>query len=169
MVLPSNGRRGVGSRLSRHGKAWSEDAATAIGAWPGLRGRATLSPMFGKMLLTAAVILGAYLVLRTRIQRGREVAAVHQVSREPLIPATTFKAIAYGLVTVMVAGSLLWLYLDWEQGRDLVTVQVINANTGDIVTYQSRRDDVKGRRFTTLDGRTVTLADVERMILAEGQ
>ncbi len=34
-----------------------------------------LAPMFGKLLLTLAVILGAYLVIRSRIQRGRAVAA----------------------------------------------------------------------------------------------
>jgi hypothetical protein len=38
-----------------------------------------------------------------------------------------------------------------------------------MTSYQARRDDVKGRSFTTLDGRIVTLADVERMVLADGR
>jgi hypothetical protein len=122
--------------------------------------------MFGKILLTLAVILGAYLVIRTRMQRGREVAeASPQSVREPLLSAASLKAIAFALVAVMLGGSLFWLYLDWESGKDLVTVQVINANTGDVSTYQARREDIKGRGFTTLDGRVVTLADVERMVL----
>ncbi len=126
--------------------------------------------MFGKLLLTLAVILGAYLVIRTRIQRGRAVAAASPPpAREPLIPAVALRAVAYGLVVAMVAGSLLWLYLDWEAGASVVTVQVINANTGDVTVYQARREQVEGRRFTTLDGRIVTLADVERMELAEGR
>jgi hypothetical protein len=126
--------------------------------------------MFGKLLLTLAVILGAYLVIRTRIQRGRAVAAASPPpAREPLIPAAALRAVAYGLVVAMVAGSLLWLYLDWEAGASVVTVQVINANTGDVTLYQARREQVEGRRFTTLDGRIVTLADVERMELAEGR
>ncbi len=126
--------------------------------------------MFGKLLLTLAVILGAYLVIRTRIQRGRAVAAASPPpAREPLMPAAALRAVAYGLVVVMVAGSLLWLYLDWEAGASVVTVQVINANTGDVTLYQARREHVEGRRFTTLDGRIVTLADVERMELAEGR
>ena len=126
--------------------------------------------MFGKLLLTLAVILGAYLVIRTRIQRGRAVAAASPPpAREPLIPAAVLRAVAYGLVVAMVAGSLLWLYLDWEAGASVVTVQVINANTGDVTVYQARREQVEGRRFTTLDGRIVTLADVERMELAEGR
>jgi hypothetical protein len=65
----------------------------------------------------------------------------------------------------MVAGSLFWLYLDWQESRELVAVKVINANTGEVTSYRARRADVEGRHFTTLDGRRVTLADVERMIL----
>ncbi len=122
--------------------------------------------MFGKILLTAAVMLGAYLVIRARMERSRDTDLVPAaVRREPLVPPGTMRMIAYSLVTVMIAGSLLWLYLDWEVGRDVLTVQVVNANTGDITTYQARREDVKGRHFTTLDGRRVTLADVERMVL----
>ena len=127
-------------------------------------------PMFGKILLTAAVILGAYVVIRARMQRGRESAAAPAVPPpEPLVPAGTLKAVAYGLVVAMVAGSLLWLYLDYEAGREVVWVRVINANTGDVTTYRARRADVEGRRFTTLDGRPVTLADVDRMELGAGR
>lgn len=126
--------------------------------------------MFGKILLTLAVIVGAYLVIRVRFQRSREVAEAPPLPlREPLVSQSTLKAVAYGLLAVMLGGSLYWLYMDWEAGQDLVTVQVINANTGDMTSYQARRDDVKGRSFTTLDGRIVTLADVERMVLADGR
>jgi hypothetical protein len=122
--------------------------------------------MIGKILLTAAVILGAYLVIRARIQRSREaVAEPTEPPREPLVPAGALKAVAFGLVAVMVAGSLLWLYLDYEAGREVVTVRIINANTGEATTYSARRADVKGRRFTTLDGRPITLSDVDRMEL----
>ena len=125
--------------------------------------------MFGKILLTAAVILGAYLVIRARMRRGREQPRVPAAQpREPLVPAGAMKAIAYGLVAVMMAGSLLWLYLDYEAGREVVTVRVINANTGQVTTYQARRADVGGRSFTTLDGRPITLADVDRMELGAG-
>jgi hypothetical protein len=122
--------------------------------------------MFGKILLTLAVILGAYSVIRARM-RGSEdpKASAPATPSPPLIPPGTIRAVAYGLVTVMTVGSLLWLYLDWQEDREVVAVQVINANTGDVTTYRARRMDVQGRHFTTLDGRRVTLADVERMIL----
>ncbi|WP_133512399.1 hypothetical protein [Candidatus Thiosymbion oneisti] len=126
--------------------------------------------MFGKILLTAAVILGAYYVIRARMQYDRK-----PTTAPPLRPLTQvvspgiLKVIAYGLVAVMVAGSLLWLYLDYQSGREVVTVRVINANTGNVTTYQARRAHVQDRRFTTLDGRPVTLADVDRMELSAGR
>jgi hypothetical protein len=122
--------------------------------------------MLGKILLTLAVILGAYAVIRARLREGQEsTRAQPQSAPPPLIPSGMIRAVAYALVAVMVAGSLLWLYLDWEESREVVAVQVINANTGEITTYRARRADVEGRHFTTLDGRRVTLADVERMVL----
>lgn len=119
--------------------------------------------MFGKLLLTLAVILGAYAVIRARLRGGE--ASPRPSPSPPLVPPGAARAAAYGLVAVMVSGSLLWLYLDWQEGHEVVAVQVINANTGDVTTYQARRADVGGRHFTTLDGRRVTLADVERMVL----
>jgi uncharacterized iron-regulated membrane protein len=123
-------------------------------------------PMFGKILLTAAVILGAYLVIRARTRHTREPATAPRLrSRAPLVPAGTSKVLAYGLLALMVAGSLLWMYLDYEAGREVVTVRVINSNTGKVTTYRARQAEVNGRGFTTLDGRPITLADVDRMEL----
>jgi len=126
--------------------------------------------MFGKILLTVVVILGAYLVIRARLRHDREpVAAPPSRPLVPLIPPEILKTIAYGLVAAMVAGSLLWLYLDYQSGREVVRVRIINATTGSVTTYEARRADVQDRRFITLDGRPVTLADVDRMELSAGR
>ncbi|MCG6861188.1 MAG: hypothetical protein LJE70_07930 [Chromatiaceae bacterium] len=123
--------------------------------------------MLGKILLTAAVILGAYLVIRARMQLGREQTTAAPIrAAAPLVPPAVLRATAYGLAIAMIAGSLLWLYLDYAAGREVVTVRIINANTGDVTTYEARRSDVKDRRFTTLDGRPITLANVDRMELS---
>jgi hypothetical protein len=122
--------------------------------------------MIGKILLTLAVVLGAWFVIRARMTRGGP--ATSETHRPPpLVPPAALRAVAYGLVAVLVAGSLMWLYLDWEAGRGLVTVRVINANTGQETSYQARREDVGGRHFTTLDGRRVNLAEVERMVIED--
>lgn len=122
--------------------------------------------MFSKIFLTLAVILGIYWAIRTRWRRGGGQAPGSQTPPQPpLIPLARVRALAYGMLVTMVSGSLLWLYWSWEAGRGVISVQVINANTGAIVIYQARRKDVEGRHFTTLDGRQVVLAEVERLVL----
>jgi hypothetical protein len=120
--------------------------------------------MFGKILITVVVLVMAWLVIRKRLQTGGQVAPP-PVRGDPLMPVGVLRALAYGLVSVMVAGTGLYLFQGWVTGREAVTVRVINANTGEGVTYRARREDVVGRSFRTLDGRRITLADVERMEL----
>ena len=145
-------------------------AASTVSHGPSTPSVLPYRPMFGKILLTAAVILCAYLAIRARMRRGSQVASVPPApARDPLAPVGGLKVVAYVLVVVMVAGSLLWLYLDYEAGQEVVTVRIINANTGDATSYMARRADVKGRQFTTLDGRPVTLSDVDRMELRAGR
>ena len=122
-----------------------------------------VAAMFAKIVLTLAVILGVYLIIRARLRlaRGSRLPA----SRPPLIAPFSARLLAYGLLSTMVAGSLWWLYLDWEHSHELVGVQVINVHTGAIARYEARRSAIEGRRFTTLDGRLVVLAEVERLVL----
>jgi hypothetical protein len=123
--------------------------------------------MIWKLLLTASVIFGAYLVIRARIRRSREAAGLLP-PRTPLIPAALIRPIAYGLLAVMVIGSLTYIVDDWDRDRDIIRVQVVNANTGAVTGYDARRGSVDGRRFVTADGREVHIAEFERLILENG-
>jgi hypothetical protein len=125
-----------------------------------------LAAMYGKIIITIVVLAIAWLVIRTRLRAGGRVAPP-PTRRAPLVPPGVLQPLAYGLVSVMVAGTGLYLFQGWVAGREAVTVRVINANTGEGVTYQARREDVMGRSLRTLDGRRITLADVERMELHE--
>jgi hypothetical protein len=125
--------------------------------------------MIWKLLLTAAVIVGAYLLIRARLQ-GQRPPPTARARRDPLLPPGLMRAAAYGVLAVLVIGSGWYLYDQWETRHTVVTVQVVNAHTGAITPYQARRKDIGGRGFRTLDGREVRLADVERMVLnPEGQ
>ena len=124
---------------------------------------ATVTAMFAKIVLTLAVILGAYLIIRARLRLAR--GPLPSRPRVPLIAPLYARMLAYGLLSAMVAGSLWWLYLDWEHNHQVVGVQVINVNSGTIARYEARRSAIEGRRFTTLDGRLVVLAEVERLVL----
>mgnify|MGYP001806147455 CR=1 FL=1 len=124
--------------------------------------------MIGKLLLTLAVLLGAYGVLRARWRANRvESGAVPGLDRPQRSDSSwqTMRLAASLLITIMAVGSALYLANRWFEDQEVVQVQVINANTGRITLYESRRGSVEGREFQTLDGRTIRLADVERMII----
>jgi len=70
------------------------------------------------------------------------------------------------LATLGVGALVFWL--EWQEEQRIFTARVIDTRSGEVRNYLVYRDGVRGRRFTTIDGRTVTLADVERMELIEG-
>lgn len=122
--------------------------------------------MLMKILLTAAVILGAVLILRRRMRRVAQSQAPAQVSVPPEPPKSHIQMIAaYSLLFVMLVGAGFFIYLEWQEGYQVVGVRVINSQTGKTVHYQARRSEIDGRTFRTLDGREITLAEVERMEL----
>jgi anti-sigma-K factor RskA len=128
--------------------------------------------MIGKLLLTLAVILGAYGVLRARWRANRIESGVapglDQLQRSDS-SWQTMRLAASLLIAIMAVGSALYLANRWFEDQEVVQVQVINANTGRITLYESRRGSVEGREFQTLDGRTIRLADVERMIILHAE
>jgi len=122
------------------------------------------SPMFWKLLLTAAVILGAYLVIRARMRAPRE-STGSAPQRLPVFPRGWARGAAYALVGLLIGGTAFYLIRTWDSGREVLRVQVVNANTGMVIDYRARRRDIEGRGFRTLEGQVVRLADVERMVL----
>ncbi|GAB0148859.1 MULTISPECIES: hypothetical protein [Marichromatium] len=119
--------------------------------------------MIGKLVLTLAVIAGAYLVVRAR-WRGDTAPGMR-----PGLPSRALRWTAAGLVVVMLGASGFYLLHDWQRGREVVEVRVLNVASGAETRYLARRGSVEGRRFRTLDGIEVRLADVERMLLAPAQ
>lgn len=120
--------------------------------------------MFWKLLLTAAVILGAYLVIRVRMRRPPESAA-RAPALVPLSVRPWMRGLAYALVGLLIGGTAFYLIGSWDSGRAVLKVQVVNANTGVVIEYQARRREIEDRGFRTLEGQVIRLADVERMVL----
>ena len=79
------------------------------------------------------------------------------------------RVLAAGLVLLMLAGAGLYLYHQWRDTYQVVTVRVIDTRSGQATTYQAYKGDIQGRTFVTTDERTVTLAEVERMEIGAGQ
>lgn len=124
--------------------------------------------MITKILFTAAVIALVYLVARNRgtTVKGealKQIPATAEINRndDTRIP----RYLAYAFLGLMLAGSGVFIFLQWQDQYRVVTVRVVNTNTGKSVDYRARRGDVQERSFETLDGRRVVLAAVERLEL----
>jgi len=127
--------------------------------------------MLTKLLLTATVILVAWLVVRKRWRSsGNELPRLAAEPRSdssgsgPLMPRGAVKLAAYGLVVLMLVGSGVYLFQGWQREREIVHLQVMNVYSGDVEHYDARRGDIDQRSFVTLDGRRVQIAEMERLI-----
>ena len=126
--------------------------------------RDTVPDMIGKLILTLVVVYVGWLVVRERL---REAAGEPAKPSMRELPVGALRIGAYVLVGLMLAGSGLWLFLDWRMQRELVELQVVNPYTGAVQSYQVRRGDIDGRSFRTLDGRRVRIAEMERMVIID--
>ena len=77
------------------------------------------------------------------------------------------RAVAIAVIVGAVAISGLYFYLEWQRANDEVQVRVVNSRTGAYQSYLARKVDVGARRFITLDGRQITIADVERLEIVD--
>ncbi|OQX30397.1 MAG: hypothetical protein B0D96_01095 [Candidatus Sedimenticola endophacoides] len=122
--------------------------------------------MIWKLLLTALVIAGALYTVRGRQQRMEQVARASALAAPP--PRSAPRLVKVGaalLVVIMVAGAGFYLFHQWRDAYQIVSVRVIDTRSGQTVTYQAYKGDIEGRRFITTRGVVVSLAEVERMEL----
>jgi len=116
----------------------------------------------------ALVIAGAVFSMRARGQRMQQVAAAESVNR-PAVSTPNLRLVrwvASALIVLMVLGAGFYLYHQWQDAYQVVTVRVIDARSGKVTTYQAYKGDIDGRTFLTRQGQQVTLAEVERMELS---
>ena len=121
--------------------------------------------MFMKLLLTALVIAGAMFALRLRRRRSLAIAEPRPALPLPARRSPLLRLAAYGSLAIMLGGAGLYLYHQWRDAYQVVTVRVIDSRSGKATVYQAYKGDVEGRSFQTVDGRSVALAEVERLEL----
>ncbi|MBF0293750.1 MAG: antitermination protein NusG [Magnetococcales bacterium] len=117
--------------------------------------------MFWKFWLPV-LLMGFFYLLGRKRSAGRPTATLPEA---PPDPRTRRVAI---FLAVFVACLIAWfVYRDWHEAHQEVEVRVTHVQTGEKTVYRALKRDLHGRAFLTVDGRRITLADVERMEVAE--
>lgn len=117
--------------------------------------------MISKILFTLAVIIACMWLLSNRRGAGaqlREVINPAQIKRKKRLLQAAFVFMA-----IMVVAAAVIVYQDSNSLPVTVTVHVINTQSGEKTSYRAIRDDIQGDSFTTLDGRRIYVAGVERL------
>ncbi len=93
----------------------------------------------------------------------QQVAMEQSAQPIPVAGSSAIKFAAIGVVVIGLLGAGLYLYYQWQDNYQIVTVRVIDTRSGSEATYQAYKGDIDGRTFYTTEGRQVTLAEVERL------
>ena len=117
--------------------------------------------MLTKILFTLAVILVVALVFRVKNTPAKPVKP--QAAQAPNSKGgVTAAMVAYTLLGLVIAISALVFVLHWQDQHQVIDIQVTNSQ-GNTLKYQAFKKLVEGRRFTTIDGVSVDLADSDRI------
>ena len=117
--------------------------------------------MIAKFLLTLSVILG--IIFYFRLKRGESVQLANEQPHVPSENEKMFRQGAYLFMIFMLLSALAMFFFEIGDRYSTVQVHVVNTQTGERTTYQAEQKDIKSNSFTTLDGRTVYVADIERI------
>ena len=79
------------------------------------------------------------------------------------------KALAISVISLMIAASAMFIYLEWRSASEVLMVQVIDTRSGRTSEYRVARGKLEDRAFQTSDGRYVRLAETERMEVGKGE
>lgn len=117
--------------------------------------------MISKILFTIFVILGTLIFFRKKREFG-----IRQTDRQPADMSENEKMLRQGawlFMIFMVISAIVFFIFEIGDRYATVNVHVINSETGKRVTYQAEQKNIKSNMFTTLEGRTVYVADTERV------
>lgn len=70
---------------------------------------------------------------------------------------------AIGFMIIMSVAAGVMIYLEFDKRTAVVTVHVINTQSGAKKSYRVMKDDINSDGFTTLDGLQVFVAGIERI------
>ena len=119
--------------------------------------------MLTKILFTLAVILVVALGFRVKNTPAKPAATAKTTPNKGGVSAAM---VAYTLLALVIAISVLVFVLHWQDQHRVIDIQVTNSQ-GEALKYQAYKKTIEGRRFTTIDGVSVDLADSDRIEILE--
>ncbi|MCK4707572.1 MAG: hypothetical protein KAU21_03060 [Gammaproteobacteria bacterium] len=119
--------------------------------------------MITKILFTLTVIVGVILFFRTKRAQPQQQKRSPQVKKELSENEKMFRQGAYLFMLFMVISALAVFFFEIGDNYATVKVHVVNTQTGHKQTYKATQKDIKSNSFKTLEGRTVYIADIERI------
>jgi len=124
--------------------------------------------MLTKILLTIGVIIGCMMMLSARREKTepklKVIANPEAEQRQKLL-----RRGAWTFMGLMVVAAIIMIANELSNQNAVVTVHVINTQSGARISYQARREDIQNNSFTTVGGRKIFTAGVERIEIETSQ
>jgi len=115
--------------------------------------------MISKILITLAVIVACMMMLSARAKPQLKRIANPAAERNKKL----MRNAALAFMVVMVIAASVMIYLEVDKRNAVVTVHVINTQSGTTRSYRVMQSDINSDGFTTTDGVRVFVAGVERI------
>ncbi len=124
--------------------------------------------MLGKILLTLAVIVVAFLFVRQRDMKAKgrpskASPAVRAVEKVDDSLSSDLRIGAYMFLVLIVGLGIALYYFQWQDDHSVLTVRLHSESQSEPIEYQVYKYQLGDRAFTTLDGILVTVGSSERM------
>ena len=117
--------------------------------------------MISKILITLGVIVACMMMLSARAKPQLKTVPNPEAVRNRKLMRNG--AIAFMVVMVLAAGVMI--YLEVDKRNEVVTVHVINTQSGATKSYRVLKADIHSDGFTTTDGVQVFVAGIERIAI----
>ena len=114
--------------------------------------------MLTKILFTLLVIVIVAMVFRTKTAARKPAPA--EVVEQP--GSLSVRTVAYIIIAVLILLSASIFYFKYQSDNRIIEIRVTSED-GTSTVYQARQKNIKGRQFTTLDNRAVTLGESDRI------
>jgi hypothetical protein len=117
--------------------------------------------MIGKILITLGVIVACMMVLSARGKPKSKLKTIPNPAVER--NRKLMRNSAYAFMVVMAIAASVMIYLEVDSRNAVVTVHVINTQSGSSTSYRVMQNDIHSDGFTTTEGVQVFVAGIERI------